>query len=112
MAADGATFDQTKPLKPTDGEALSQQLEQARSDMRALAELAGQTAADTARDVSAYAEHAAAGLSDDAKALYDAARTRAVDGAEQVQSAARQNPLLFAGGALALGMILGAALRK
>ncbi len=112
MAADGASFTTKKSGDPIVHSDVAAQLEQARADMKALADLAGQTAADTARDVSAYAESAVADISDDARQLYAEARARAAQGVERVEATAKQNPMLFAGGALALGVIIGAALRK
>lgn len=93
-------------------EDLRAQLEQTRSDMKILANMAGSRAVESARDVGARAEHAFEDLSDDAAALYEEARRRTEAGVRDLEASMRRHPLLFAGGALALGWLLGSALKK
>jgi ElaB/YqjD/DUF883 family membrane-anchored ribosome-binding protein len=95
------------------GEAtLRSQLEKAEADVALLAKLAGERGVEAARDLGDRAGETYEALSDEAAALVRQASERARVGAQALDKEARANPWLFIGGAVAIGCMIGATLRK
>lgn len=93
-------------------EELETQLQTARKDIEALAVLAGQTARDQARNGADTANAQVSQLSDEARAMFDAARNEGTRLRAATEDRIRSNPIGTMGIAFAAGLILANVLGR
>lgn len=96
---------------PTNKE-LEDQLKTARQDIETLAKMAGARATDEAGAVAGRVSERIDGLSEESRAMYEAARRQGVALRGRAEDEVREHPLMATGLAVAAGFLLASLLRR